>query len=87
MSCDALNLIYAIDIGANEKGELLKVFWPTRDPLLFQKIPCHLVALLKDSATFDVLFQFGSILLCVFFTCHRSTCMYNYPLHSSLFGI
>ena len=30
----------------------LSAFSPTRDPLIFQKIPCHLVALLKDNAIF-----------------------------------
>ena len=58
-----------------------------RDPLLFQKTPCHLVALVKDSAIFNVSFQFGTILLRVSFTHQRAIFMYNHPLNSSLFGI
>ena len=65
----------------------LNVFSPTRDPLLFKKIPCHLIALVKDIAIFKVSFQFGTILLRVSFTYQRQKCMYNYPLNSSLFGI
>ena len=55
----------------------LRVFSNTRDPQLFQKIPCHLVALLKDNAIFNVLFQFETILLCVSFTYQRLVCMYS----------
>ena len=69
------------------KGCVLSAFSLTRDPLLFQKIPCHLVALVKDSAIFNVSFEFGTILLRVSFTYQRPICMYNYPLNSSLFGI
>ena len=65
----------------------LRAFSLTKDPLLFHKIPCHLVALVKDSAIFNVLFQFGTILLRVSFTYKRPICMYNHPLNSSLFGI
>ena len=38
----------------------LRVFSIPLDPLLFQKIPCHFVALLKDNAIFNVSFQFGT---------------------------
>ena len=65
----------------------LTAFSPARDPLLFQKIPCHHVALLKDNAICNVSFQFGNILLSVSFTYQRPICMYDYPLNSSLFGI
>ena len=65
----------------------LRACSPTRDPLLFQKIPCHPIDLLKDSAILNVSFQFGTILLCVSFTYLRPICMYNYTLNSSLFGI
>ena len=59
----------------------------TGDLLLFQKIPCPLVALVKDNAVFNVSFQFGTNLLRVSFTYQRPICMYNYPLNSALFGI
>ena len=36
--------------GHGKEWSYLWAFSPTRDPLLFQKIPCHLVALLKDNA-------------------------------------
>ena len=62
----------------------LSAFSLTRDPLLFQKNPCHLVA---KGAIFNVSFQFRTILLCVSFTKQRPICMYNNPLNSSLFGI
>ena len=65
----------------------LIAFSPTRDSLLFQKTPCHLVALVKDNAIFNVSFQYGTILLLVFFTYQRPICIYNYPLNSSLFCI
>ena len=65
----------------------LSAFFLTRDPHLFQKNPCHLVALVKDSAIFNVSFQFGTILLRESFTYQIPICMYNYPLNSSLFGI
>ena len=65
----------------------LSAFPPTRDPLPFQKIPCHFVASVKDSAIFNVSFQFGTILLRVSFTYKRPICMYNYPLNFSLYGI
>ena len=75
------------DIRTRRRVSYLRAFYPTRDPLLFQEIPCHLVALLKDNAIFNVSFQFGTILLCVYFTYLRPICMYIYPLNSSLFGI
>ena len=62
-------------------------FFLTRDPLLFQKIPCHLVALVKDTAIFNVSVQFGTILLCLSFTYLIPIYMYTYPLNFSLFGI
>ena len=65
----------------------LSAFFLTRDPLLFPKIPCHVVALVNDSAIFNVSFPFGTILLLVSFTYQRPICMYNYPLNSFLFGI
>ena len=65
----------------------LSAFSPTRYPFFFHKSPCHLVALVKDSAIFNVSFQFGTILLRVSFTYQRLICMYNYPLNSSLFCI
>ena len=65
----------------------LKAFSTTSDPLPFQKIPCHFIALLKDNAIFNVSFQFGTILLCVSFTSLRQICINNYPPNSSLFGI
>ena len=37
-----------------ENDDLLKYISPNRDPLLFQKNPCHLVALVKDTAIFNV---------------------------------
>ena len=43
----------------------LRAIFTSRDPLLFQKIPRHLVALLKDNATFNVSFQFW-IIFCVY---------------------
>ena len=54
---------------------------------LKKKIPCHRVALVKDSAIFNVSFQFGNILLRVSFTYQIPICMYNYPLIFPLFGI
>ena len=63
----------------------LSVFSLTRDPLLCQKIPCHLVALLDDNAIFNVWFQFGTILLGVSFTYQTPICMYDYQFNS-LFG-
>ena len=42
---------------------------------------------MKDSAIFNVSFQFGTILLRVSVTYQKQICMYNYPLNSSLFGI
>ena len=50
-------------IGDMEKGELLiiRAFSTARDPLLAQKIPCHLVASLKDKAVLNVSFKFGTI--------------------------
>ena len=42
---------------------------------------------MKESAIFNVLFKFGTILLRVSFTYQGPICMYNYPLNSSLFGI
>ena len=65
----------------------LSAFSPTRKPYLFQKIRCHLVALVKYSAIFNVSFQFWTILLRVSFTLQRPICMYNHHLNSSLFGI
>ena len=65
----------------------LSAFSPYRDPLLFQKLPCHLVVLVKDSAILNVSFLFGTILLRVSFTYQRPTCMYNYPINSSSFCI
>ena len=53
----------------------------------FNKFPCHLVALVKDSAILNVSFRFGTMLLRVSFTYQRPICMYNVPLNSSLFGI
>ena len=82
-------LVYHRNLNKGQgKGRVTFVhFPPTRDTLLFQKIPCHLVALVKDSAICNVSFQFGIILLRVSFTDKRSICMHNYPLHSPLFGI
>ena len=62
----------------------LRAYSSTRDPLLFQKIPFHLVALLKDNAIFNISFQIGAILLCVSLTYQRPICMSNYPRNSSL---
>ena len=64
-----------------------RAFSPTRDTLLFQKIPCHLVALVKDSTICNVSFHFGTVLLRVSFTYQRLFCMHNYPINSSLFSI
>ena len=49
----------------------LSAFSPTRDPLPFQKIHCHLVPLLNYSAISNISFQIGTILLCVSFTYQR----------------
>ena len=66
----------------------LSAFPPIRDPLLFKKIPCHLVALSSERKRyFNVSFRFGTILLRVSFTYQRPIFMYNHPLNSSLFGI
>ena len=53
----------------------------------WRKISCHLAALVTDSATFNVSFQFETILLRVSLTLQRLIGMYNHPLNSSLFGI
>ena len=70
------------------KGCVTQVHFPLLETLFFfPKIPCHLVALVKDSAIFNVSFQFGTILLRVFFTKQTPFFMYNYPLNFSLFVI
>ena len=46
--------------------KLLKSIFPTRDPLRFKKISCPCVALLKDNASFNVSFQFGTFFYCVY---------------------
>ena len=61
--------------------------FPLLQTFFFKKIPCHLVALVKDCAIFNVSVQFGTILLRVSFTYQRPICMYNYPLNFSLFSI
>ena len=65
----------------------LSAFSPPTDLLSFKKSPCHLVALVKDCAIFNVSVHFGTILLRVSFTYQRPICMYNYPLNFSLFSI
>ena len=73
--------------GQGKVMSYLSTFLPTRDPLIFQKIPCHPVALLKDNVIFNISFQIGTILLSEPFTYQILICMYNYPRNSSLFGI
>ena len=65
----------------------LSSFSPTWDPLLFQKIPCHFVASVKDNAIVNVSFQFGTILMRVSSTYKIPIFMYKYHVNSSLFGI
>ena len=65
----------------------LSAFSPTRDPLLFQKISFHLVALMTDYAIFNISIHIGTILLCISFTYQSPICMYDYPRNSSLFSI
>ena len=60
---------------------------PTRNLIFFQKIPCHLAALVKDIAIFNVSFKFETILLRVSLTLQRPNGMYDHPLNSSLFRI
>ena len=62
-------------------------FPPTTDLFLKKKSTCHLVALVKDCAIFNVSVQSWTILLHVSFTYQRPICMYNYPLNFSLFSI
>ena len=53
----------------------------------FKKIPCHLVALLKDNAIFNVPFRFR-LFYCVYTLFFQGPIfIFNYPLNSSLFGI
>ena len=42
---------------------------------------------MKDSAIFNVSFQFGTILLRISLTLQKPICMYNHPFNFSLFGI
>ena len=65
----------------------LSAFSLTRVPLLFQKMPCHLVALVKDSAFLTSHSSFG-LFYCVYplLTRDKFVCVI-YPLNSSLFGI
>ena len=65
----------------------MSAFPPTRNLIFFQKILCHLAAKVKDSAIFNVSFQFGTILLRESLLLQRPIGMYHNPLNSSLFGI
>ena len=56
----------------------LSAFFLTRGPLLFQKIPCHLVALVKDSAIFN--YSSLGLFYCVYplLTGYQLVCLFSH---------